>query len=414
MSISIHNDEPTNTDKLGRETFAKALTEVLSKCETPLVVGLYGSWGVGKTSLMRQIRELIAARDGVKTVWFDAWQHQFDEEPAIALLHTMVAQLELGEGGKKLLTIIASALGSLLLKTTTTLGTTDLQELGERYEEERFQLREKQVRLKSYFTELIRKATNEGNHRVVFFIDDLDRCVPEQVLKVLEALKLYLSLEDCVYVMGVDRLALECSIRQRYRELEIREADYLDKIVQLPFSIPPITRAAMRQFIAPMLHADLRELTDMLVAGLGENPRQVKRFLNTLQLNHALASSMIGHNYEPRTLAAMLLIQLRRPELFKAVVLNPSILEALSEGGDSAAPYADLVGNDMRLMEIIPIAGFTDISKIEKYIYLTEVVAASQSANSGDEVMTAATSAPKLVRFQYRSESGPVLMLPTY
>jgi ribosomal protein L7/L12 len=387
MVSQIQNDEPATVDSLDRERFATALARVIESCATPLVVGIYGTWGTGKTSLMRQIRAQLSQVKDIKTIWFDPWQHQFDEEPAVALLHTLVDQLKLGDVGKKLLTVIAGALGSILLKATTTLSTTDLQQLGERYEEERFQIREKQVRLQQYFAALIDSASENNKYRLVFFIDDLDRCVPEQVLKVLEALKLYLNLPSCVYVIGVDRGALECSIRQRYKEQEVKEAEYLDKIVQLPFSIPPIAPTAMRGFIEPLLPEQLLPLLDLLAIGLGDNPRQVKRFINSLLLNHELASAMFGAHYDPKLLAGILIVQYRQPELFKAAIAEPEILKTLAEGGEPAKKYEEFVKNDLRLLRMLPLAGFSKAERIMPYIYLSEVASVRQI--SYDVILTA-------------------------
>jgi ribosomal protein L7/L12 len=387
MASQIQNDEPAVVDNLDRARFAAALARVIENCATPLVIGVYGTWGIGKTSLMRQIRDRLAQAEKIRTIWFDPWQHQFDEEPAVALLHTLVDQLKLGDEGKKLLTVIAGALGSLLLKVTTTLSTADLQELGEKYEQERFQIREKQVRLQQYFAALIGEASEDNKYRLVFFIDDLDRCVPEQVLKVLEALKLYLNLPSCVYVVGVDRSALECSIRQRYKEQEVKEAEYLDKIVQLPFTIPPIAQKAMRGFIETLLPAELAPLMDLLVVGLGDNPRQVKRFVNALLLNHELASTMFGASYDPRLLAGILIVQYRQPELFKAATADPNILKVLSEGGEPAKQYEEFVKNDRRLAQALPLAGFSKAERITHYIYLSEV--AGVRAISYEIVLTA-------------------------
>jgi ribosomal protein L7/L12 len=327
---------------------------------------------------MKQIQHLLTDRNDTRTVWFDPWQHQFDEDPAIALLHTMVEQLKMGEEAKKLLTVIAAALGSILLKATTTLSTTEIQELGERYEQERFQIREKQIRLREYFTKLIGKATESGRYRLIFFIDDLDRCVPELVLKVLEALKLYLNLTNCVYVIGVDRASLECSIRLRYKEQEMREADYLDKIVQLPFTIPPIAHESMARFIQPLLPTDLTITSKLLVRGLGDNPRQVKRFINTLLLNHELAAEMLGDKYDPKLLAGILLVQQRNQDLYRAAVLEPSILASLASGAEAATSYAEQLSKDGRLRDVIQLAGFKDDQSITPYIFLSEVASVRQ------------------------------------
>lgn len=371
MNIEIRNDEPTTNDTLDRGKFAEALAQVIKTCDTPLVIGLYGTWGVGKTSLMQQIKSKIDEVNIVRSVWFDPWQHQFDEDPAISLLHTMVDGFNMGEDGKKLLTVIAGALGSILLKATTTLSTTEIQELAEKYEKERFLVREKQIRLRQHFSQLIEKASDKGAKRLVFFIDDLDRCIPEQILKVLEALKLYLNLPGCVYILGVDRGALEGSIKHRYKDLDLNEASYLDKIVQLPFSIPPIAENSMGEFVTPLVPQDLHDVVPMLIRGLGGNPRQVKRFINTFLLNHQLASTMLGEAYSPKFLVAVLLIQYRQPEFFKVVVRDSTALNKIASGEKSE--YSEQIKDDQTLLSVIMDTGLNTNIDVTPYIYLSEV-----------------------------------------
>ena len=74
------SDEPTKKDSLNRGGYARALAKLAMNCDTPMVVGLYGTWGTGKSSLMKLIRDELD-RDKVHTVWFDPWQHQFDDSP---------------------------------------------------------------------------------------------------------------------------------------------------------------------------------------------------------------------------------------------------------------------------------------------------------------------------------------------
>ena len=371
MNFEIIDDEPSVKDALNRENFVEALAQVSRTCSTPLVLGLYGTWGVGKTSLMKQIKSTLDEVASVRTIWFDPWQHQFDEDPAIALLHTMVDDLKLGEEGRKLLTIIAGALGSVLLKAATTINISDIQKLGESYEEERFQVREKQIRLRHHFRQLIERASENGQRRLVFFIDDLDRCIPGQILKVLEALKLYLNLPGCVYLLGVDRSALEGCIKQRYSESDLSEAAYLDKIVQLPFTIPPIAENAMEDFINSLIPSDLHSIAQTLIRGLGDNPRQIKRFVNTFLLNHQLASTMIQGSYSPKFLAGVLIVQYRNPELFKLAIRNPNSLVQISSG--KIQDYSELIGDDAALIQVIKETGFNSEDDVLPYVYLSEV-----------------------------------------
>jgi hypothetical protein len=52
----IHNDEPTQVDALGRDKYAKAFANIAQTSATPLVIGMYGGWGMGKPSLMEMLR----------------------------------------------------------------------------------------------------------------------------------------------------------------------------------------------------------------------------------------------------------------------------------------------------------------------------------------------------------------------
>jgi ribosomal protein L7/L12 len=363
MTIRVTNDEPSSEDRLQRRPYVDALRRVVEQCETPLVVGLYGTWGVGKTSLMRQLQAELDVSGLCLTVWFDAWQHQFDDDPSVALLHTMVDALGLGDEGRRLLKVISSALGSLVLRATTTLSSTEVHEITERYDEERFRLREKQIKLRRYFDELLDRATNGGEIRLVFFIDDLDRCIPEHVLKVLEALKLFLNNPGCVYVLGVDRAALEASIRFSYGQSDLSEADYLDKIVQLPFSIPPIAERSLQAFVESLLPDDLAQVADLLVENLGGNPRQVKRFVNSMILNHRLASELIGERYQPRTLAAVLMIQYLDPTLFKRATADLSVLSPESSEGNENPVVSRLKG----------VIGSNHFGHLPQYVFLSEL-----------------------------------------
>ncbi len=381
---TIHNDEATQNDTLNRLQYAKAFARLAETCDTPLVIGLYGGWGIGKTSLMKQIEGQL---DPSKTrpVWFDPWQHQFDESPALALLHTLVDTFDLQEEGKKLLTVIAGAFGSMLLKATTTLSLRDVDELGKRYEEERFQAREARVRLHQHYQELIEKAQGNPQRRLVFFVDDLDRCMPPQTLSLLESLKLYLNLPECVYFLGVDRDALERSIRYHYKEVEVSQSSYLDKIVQLPFTIPLIAPESMDEFVSPLLSESLQPCRELLVMGLGDNPRQVKRFINTLTLNHQLASELQIPGYDPKVLAVLLLIQQLDVELYRVVARQPELLAKLQAGSEDAKSLREkhIAGNE-RLKEAL---GSVEIPQqaddLKPYIYLTQVARVREETEPG-------------------------------
>ncbi len=54
--------------------------------------------------------------------------------------------------------------------------------------------------------------------RLVVFVDDLDRCLPEKAIEVLEAIKLFLDAEGCVFILGLDQDVISRGIEMKYRE----------------------------------------------------------------------------------------------------------------------------------------------------------------------------------------------------
>lgn len=117
--------------------------------------------------------------------------------------------------------------------------------------------------------------------RVVLYIDDLDRCPPAKVLEVLEAVHLLLALELFVVVVGVDPRWLSSSLWHQYRDLAAggdpradaylrgMPVEYLEKIFQIPFTLPEMEPAAYARLIGsvadlplPPVPADPRDTID--------------------------------------------------------------------------------------------------------------------------------------------------------
>ena len=120
--------------------------------------------------------------------------------------------------------------------------------------------------------ETVSRSYVRDRGRLVVFVDDLDRCLPEKAIEVLEALKLFLDVEGWVFVLALDAEAIQNAIRHRYQG-DVKAREYLKKIVQVPFILPPIDPEPMRTYVLALAPAlpDPR-CAEVFAVGLGSNP----------------------------------------------------------------------------------------------------------------------------------------------
>ena len=89
---------------------------------------------------------------------------------------------------------------------------------------------------------------DEREGALVIFIDDLDRCLPDKVVQVLETIELFLDKRGCVFVLGADTCIVREAVTQHYKQagfVEDNARDYLDNIIQIRFDLPQIGDIAL-------------------------------------------------------------------------------------------------------------------------------------------------------------------------
>lgn len=239
------------------------------------------------------------------------------------------------------------------------------------FQRERTRIYREQVQSLEQFhrglTELIKELVGDLDRRLVVFIDDLDRCLPEQAIGVLESLKVFLDIPGCVFVLGIDREIIERGIRVSYKEFAlsgaatsepfpVAERDYLEKIVQVPFRLPPLAPHAISKFLAGRLpsvtglsDAEREQVAELMTVGLLRNPRKVKRSFNIFRLHLTLDRAQ-----ERTTLAGLIakltVIQSSFPELYDKIARDPTLLrtfEAIARGITLATPITQEQRDEM-------------------------------------------------------------------
>jgi formylglycine-generating enzyme required for sulfatase activity len=340
----IFNDEPIGRGETAyfqfehyADTFARIIAA--KDTRTPLTIGVHGEWGSGKTTLMRRLQaKLDETKDYMtksvsfvmaddqssafkkafrpcRTVWFNAWKYGREEALFVALIEEVLRQMRRDGAMQALYAELADPkqdqlkVSEAVISTLTrvfTAGKLDI-DLTAFQSESRFrthlafldEFQEVFDRLLRWYVARDRTAEGEFDDTkgvLVIFIDDLDRCLPEKTVQVLEAIKLMMGKRGTVFVLGASRRIVQAAVEAHYKlgKMEsITPQDYLDKIIQLRFDLPPIRREDMGAFIESLREKGLEDpallaALPLITEGVPTNPRQVKTFINYLELQWGL------------------------------------------------------------------------------------------------------------------------------
>jgi hypothetical protein len=224
------------------------------------------------------------------------------------------------------------------------------------------------------FAELLDAAELD---QLIVLVDDLDRCLPETAISTLEAIRLFLFVPRTAFVIGADEAMIEYSVRRHFPDLTASTGaanyarNYLEKLIHVPFRIPALGFAETRAYITLLLSLnalgesdanfmklmsaardDLKrpwlsrgldesvvlkalgkvpasviealrtsaQLTGPLTDSTRGNPRQIKRFLNSMSLRRAIAKERgFESDIEVPVLAKLMLAERFMPELYSSL-----------------------------------------------------------------------------------------------
>lgn len=461
-------DKETEIDYLNFGYMVDLIADIATNRElSPSTIGLYGDWGSGKSSLMKLVQKKIEEKypknekkkDTVKTlcIEFNGWLFEGYEDTKTSLCGAILDALAdkkrfskevtdyakelikkidinkiLGKGVKYGLDLFLSggigiltdlSLSSLLSTIKSNAGEVQAKDIEEilsmlkKDDKTRTEIKN----FRNEFKDLLKKSKVEN---VVMFIDELDRCLPDTVLEVFEAMRLFLFVEGMSFVIGADERLIQYSIKSKYKEVPGNNLDigkeYLEKVIQYPLYIPQLTRAEVNQYLACLLlkqtlsdekfkeilgivytltpdqdfSMDLisdkapdltenckqemalaRQISSVLAPSINGNPRQCKRFLNTLYMRLKLAEAR-NVILDKNILAKLMLAEYFNPEFFKAVTKpeNRELFKEFEKGEvlNDENPFAvwkeknwvkKWMQNDTRLED----------ENLDKYVYFSDV-----------------------------------------
>jgi hypothetical protein len=356
--VSDHTDEGEQgeplTDLLQRSDMVDAIAGAILGVDPPFTFGVYGSWGSGKTYFMKLVRDRIEqdreeAQPGEPepiVVEFEAWRHAKDERPDLSLVLSAYNELDAvgkfeAENDRKtwkqrakdvlaaLLTSLPEVKLGIPMAAEITLAPGDFfNSLSEQHNEAgRVKLDEKQeqVDLQKKFKDVLDTLSEyDGDeHRIVFLIDDLDRCSSEDIVCMLEKIKLFLWHPRCVFLLGADETAVQDAIKEiRGKGNEEKAEKYLEKIVNYPFRLPPVSKETNNDFLRNKVGAEETGVIGIFNKACDDaraSLRTMVQLANTYKISEHLAKKIIdptAEEYEPKIMAVLVALQVLHPKQF--------------------------------------------------------------------------------------------------
>lgn len=383
-SLRLWADNPTALDLLGFADIAQPVLEAVARERLdPVAVGVFGDWGSGKTTVLEIINADLKDKKGTLVVYTRPWEYDPTLDARATLITEVLETLrervkedetawdktknrfaELAKRIKwsKAITLAGRSAVTLTLPDPEKL--IDLFGAGEEVVDPTLQ------GFRHEFAELMDEL--EGMERVIVLVDDLDRCLPETVVMTLEAIKLFLSVKKMAFVIAADEAPIKAAIARHFDRDErgVRmAADYLEKIVQIPVTVPALGEGDTEAYLAMMLldqhlggdekelakiaaHCTERrqaaeenvlegldnlpdeagpdlalaaELAPVLYQRLAGNPRRLKRFLNAFWIRGDIAARR-GIELDPPTLAKLMVLERIEEDAFG------KLLDWLGEG----------------------------------------------------------------------------------
>lgn len=313
------SDSETDRDFLNFKSVADIAAEIISQADgRALSIGVSGSWGVGKSSMLKLLGGSLKERTDRRLIFveFNAWLYQGFDDTRAALMETIAQEIidtveadstilgHVAEKAKslgkrvnwfRLAAVSATSVAGMLFGlapvglageavnvvkglTDGSVSQEDIDHTGNTVasavagakgllNEE--VPRESPPKAIHAFREELKATLADMGATLVVLIDDLDRCLPETTIATLEAMRLFLLVDRTAFVIAADDKMIREAVRHHFSKLSDFDNDlvtnYFDKLIQVPIRVPPLGTQDVRAYLMLLyiensdLAADIKE-----------------------------------------------------------------------------------------------------------------------------------------------------------
>lgn len=312
-----------NTDRLGRLPFLASLCRYIRGYgeEDSIVLGLYGGWGEGKTTIIHAVIDEISSDGKFIVVEFNPWHYATGDAIAKAFFQNLKLKLEAQPWPEIKWQILYDYWHCL------EFGIMGLN----------FGFTKSEVSLHMMVNDINQKLQQLDKKLLIVF-DDIDRLEKDEVMRVFELTRHSANFKNTIYLLAFDPVTV--------RNI-LPSPDFIEKIVQIGIELPAIEPHIIKRDIVEFLDAlpqeclpnDHRELMEGIVdIAIGKNVktlRQTKSYLNNL----SFALPMVYHEVNIIDFMVLEVIREYYPEVYDDIWTSNNIYVGIDpSSGDERVP----------------------------------------------------------------------------
>lgn len=308
-------------DSVGRNKSIAHFVELLDEIDSNVAIALDDSWGNGKTFFVKQTQMVLQSLDSSDEnltevrecmkkclkhdtlrnylpVYYDAWSNDNDTDPVLSIIFEMLKSIKNLEEYevrdknwwntiKKGFEVAVTALGGPRIGEflNSVEGIDLLSEIKKRKESDQV--------LNLLFDTLLEKQPE--NTRIVFFIDELDRCCPNFAVRLLERIKHYFLHEKIIFVLSVNMSELQHTIKRHYGN-DFNADKYLRRFFDFTIPLPPADMTKYYETINFKDNEAKYVVASSMIEKYNFSLREITRYLQYLKV----AVPKKYNRYEPR------------------------------------------------------------------------------------------------------------------
>lgn len=195
-------------------------------------MSLKGAWGSGKTTILNNVKDKLSKENLVFIDDFEPWVYNDEKSLLVAFFDSIMKEINCGFRINEI-----SKFTKIYLKTITSNIGYSIDNIFEN------NINIDRIKL------IINNYLESNNKKIVLVLDNLERCSSEHILFILKVIHNLFNFKRIIYILSYD----EISMKKHFESNLDIDYSYLEKIVQLEFSVPKLDDNVLRNVMEKCL-----------------------------------------------------------------------------------------------------------------------------------------------------------------